>query len=152
MIERCRAFTHAGRPCRNRAVRDSDPPRCGAHGGGRRPPGAPYGNRNAQIHGHCARERPVPRTVESLVADLAAHQLLLAALLPEPGRRESIPTVPVPALAQLLILHARSGALIGRVLGDLEALSPAAVARLIAAWEAALAELAGVEGSRRAER
>ena len=40
---------------------------------------------------------------------------------------------------------------ISRVLSDLEVLSPVPVARLVGAWEAALAELAGVEVGRRAE-
>jgi hypothetical protein len=43
----CAATTAAGRPCRGWAVGGSDPPRCGAHGGGQRPNGAPAGNSNA---------------------------------------------------------------------------------------------------------
>jgi hypothetical protein len=142
MNERCTALTHNGRPCRNWAVRDSDPPRCGSHGGGRRPPGAPYGNRNAQIHGRCARLRPVPRTVESQVANLAAHHLFLATLFPN-GGEQPMPTIPEPVLAQLLVLHNRASFLLARVLCNLGLLSPAAVAGLAAAGQTALRELAG---------
>jgi hypothetical protein len=141
MNERCTALTNNGRPCRNWAVRDSDPPRCGSHGGGRRPPGAPYGNRNAQIHGRCARLRPVPRTVESQVANLAAHHLFLAALFPN-GGAHPLPTIPQPVLTQLLVLHCRSSFLLGRVLRNFGLLSPAAVTGLAAAGEMALRELA----------
>jgi hypothetical protein len=39
-------------------VRASDPPRCGAHGGGKRPAGAPKGNTNAEKHGWYSQQRP----------------------------------------------------------------------------------------------
>ena len=38
-------------PCRAWAVRGSDPPLCGAHGGGAARPGPPAGNENALKHG-----------------------------------------------------------------------------------------------------
>jgi hypothetical protein len=142
MNKGCTALTHDGRPCRNWAVRDSDPPRCGSHGGGRRPAGAPYGNRNAQIHGRTARLRPVPRSVESQLAHLAAHHAFLALFLPVDGEAP-MPTVPEPVLARLLILHNRSSFLLARVLRNLGLLSPAAVAGLASAGEMALRELAG---------
>jgi hypothetical protein len=140
MNQRCTARTDQGLPCRNWAVRGSDPPRCGSHRGGRRPPGAPYGNRNAQIHGRCARPRPVPRTVESVVADLAAHHAFLTTFLPaDPAY--PLPTVPECVLVRLLVLYARSSLHLGRVLRRTGILSPTAVAALLAAWGATLAQL-----------
>lgn len=58
--QRCGALTKAGRPCRAWPVRGSDPPRCSAHGGGKRPVGAPQGNRNAEKHGWYSQQRPSP--------------------------------------------------------------------------------------------
>ena len=135
MNQRCTARTDGGLTCRNWAVRGSNPPRCGAHGGGRRPPGAPYGNRNAQIH-----PRPVPRTVESLVADLAAHHLFLTTFLPaDPGA--SLPTVPDPVLVRLLLLHCHAALHLSRVLCRTGILSPAAVTVLAEAARTVLLEL-----------
>jgi hypothetical protein len=140
----CTAITHDGWPCRNWAVRDSDPPRCGAHRGGRRPPGAPRGNRNALVHGRCLRTRSMPGTVDALLDDLASHHAFLQAFVAA-GRARSSPLVPVAALGRLLILYCRSTTLVSRALGDAGTLSPPAVARLTAAWEQALGELISVD-------
>ena len=51
MAQRCTATTAKKMPCKAWAVRGSDPPLCGAHGGGLGRPGAPAGNENALIHG-----------------------------------------------------------------------------------------------------
>lgn len=83
---RCSAITKAGRPCLSRPVRDSDPPLCAAHGGceasrpphprrdkdeprdGRRPVGAPEGNKNALKHAAFARSVPAKRPETALGA------------------------------------------------------------------------------------
>jgi hypothetical protein len=49
-MPQCTAITHAGTRCKNPALQGTNPPRCGSHGGGRRPAGAPPGSRNAQKH------------------------------------------------------------------------------------------------------
>lgn len=51
MAQRCTAKKKDGTPCKAWAVRGSDPPLCGAHGGGAALPGAPAGNKNAEKHG-----------------------------------------------------------------------------------------------------
>ena len=140
MNQRCTACTDQGLPCRNWAVRGSDPPRCGSHHGGRRPPGAPYGNRNAQIHGRSARPRPVPRTLEALVADLAAHHLVLTTFLPA-DPHPPLPTVPDLVLVRLLLLHCHAGLHLSRVLCRTGILSPAAVTVLAEAARTVLLEL-----------
>ena len=140
MNQRCTARTDQGLPCRNWAVRGSNPPRCGSHNGGRRPPGAPYGNCNAQIHGRSARARPVPRSVEAAVADLAAHHLFLTTFLPaDPDH--PLPTVPDPVLARLFLLHCHAGLHLSRILRKVGALSPATVTVLAEAARTALLEL-----------
>ena len=60
MATRCSAKTASGHPCRAWAVHDTDPPLCSAHGGGKRPVGAPQGNRNAEKHGWYSQQRPSP--------------------------------------------------------------------------------------------
>lgn len=51
VARRCTKTKDDGTPCKAWAVRGSDPPLCGAHGGGRARPGAPVGNKNAEKHG-----------------------------------------------------------------------------------------------------
>jgi len=51
MAQRCTAKKKDGTACKAWAVRGSDPPLCGAHGGGAAAPGAPAGNENALKHG-----------------------------------------------------------------------------------------------------
>ncbi len=50
-MAKCTAKKKDKTPCKAWAVRDSDPPLCGAHGGGAARPGAPAGNKNAETHG-----------------------------------------------------------------------------------------------------
>jgi hypothetical protein len=52
---RCTATTAKGQPCKARAVRNTDPPRCPAHGGAARPPGPPAGGEKAEKQGAHAR-------------------------------------------------------------------------------------------------
>ena len=50
-MAKCTGMKKDGTPCKAWAVRGSDPPLCGAHGGGVARPGPPVGNKNAEKHG-----------------------------------------------------------------------------------------------------
>jgi len=85
--KRCTALRADGEPCRAWAVRGSDPPRCGAHGGTDAPIGAPPGNTNALKHGAYADPSTLRRVVASIPDDDVAK--LDDFLLPgglDPGR------------------------------------------------------------------
>ena len=56
---KCTDLTKSGTPCKAWAVPETKPPRCAAHGGSKKPPGAPPGNQNAKKHGvYAASELP----------------------------------------------------------------------------------------------
>jgi hypothetical protein len=72
MGERCTATTKKGTPCKGWAVRGSDPPRCGAHGGGAARPGVPVGSQNALKHGAYSAAESL-EDLERKVARLGEH-------------------------------------------------------------------------------
>ena len=67
---RCTARQKDGEPCQAWAVRGSDPPRCGAHGGGATSPGAPAGNQNARKHGAYGDAGDLPADLDARIRDL----------------------------------------------------------------------------------
>lgn len=66
---RCTAVRADGEPCRAWAVRGSDPPRCGVHGGTNAPIGAPARNTNALQHGAYADRSTLRRIAADVVED-----------------------------------------------------------------------------------
>ena len=70
MNTKCAAITKAGSPCRAWAVRESDPPRCSAHGRGKAPIGAPAGNQNAKSHGLYTNNGKAPFDLDARITDL----------------------------------------------------------------------------------
>jgi hypothetical protein len=104
---RCTATTAKGQPCKAWAVQGTVPPRCAAHSGAARPPGAPAGNRNARTHGaYSAAEDQAPGT-ESHIADLDRRIQRLGEYIDDHTNELDART-----LATLLELHSK---MIGRV-------------------------------------
>lgn len=142
----CSATKPDGRPCRAWAVRDSTPPRCAAHGGGQRPVGAPPGNTNAQTHGLYTDPDHVLESIDDVITDLAAKQLLLSAYIDHALAGDD--SVHVQDLARLLALHGQNASRLGRLLRDKRALSGDAADGIAGAIAQALDELStelGVE-------
>ena len=110
---KCTALTSSGRPCRGWAVRGSDPPRCGFHGGGSRPAGAPLGNSNAVIHGFYAAE-PETVTIDQTIAGLVDKLQRIDALMA---------TAETDQLLTLLTLYTQASSRLGRLLRDRRALT-----------------------------
>jgi len=70
MSTKCNQLKDDGTPCQAWAVRESDPPRCAAHGGGKAPVGAPPGNQNAKSHGLYTADDKVPFDLDARITDL----------------------------------------------------------------------------------
>ena len=137
---RCTATTASGSPCKAWSVRHTDPPLCGAHGGGTRPAGAPPGNTNALKHGfYSHREGPV--TIESVIEDLATKQAALSAYVDANAAE-----LTTEELVTLLRLQGQNASRIGRLLRDQRALSGDAADGLSGAIAQALDELASEWG------
>ena len=79
MPTRCTAQTRAGRPCRQWAVRGSDPPRCSVHGGRAPPVGDLLGARTERPEG--AGEPPDPPDLDARIADLDRRIMALSAYI-----------------------------------------------------------------------
>ena len=82
----CTANNRHGTQCKAWAVPGSDPPRCAAHGGASKLPGAPQGNKNAQTHGFYAQAAPEsntqsPLTIDLIIEDLHQRQITLSRYL-----------------------------------------------------------------------
>lgn len=144
MSKRCSATKRDGTPCRAWAVKGSDPPLCGAHGGGARPPGAPAGNQNAESHGFYTHTTSPPptATITEIVRDLADKQRRLSQYIDERLDDNATPN----ELAALLALHAQTASRLGRLLRDQRALSGDAADGMAAAIAKALDELSNELG------
>ncbi len=139
---RCTATTARGTPCKAWAVSTSDPPRCGAHGGGTKQPGAPTGNSNALTHGAYTRTA-TPASIAEIIDDLAAKQARISAYIDsciDDG-------LPVDTLAHLLALHGQNASRLGRLLRDQRALSGEAADGIAGAIAQALDELSNELGA-----
>jgi len=140
MATRCTATTNRGTDCKAWAVRNSDPPRCAAHGGGQ-PIGAPTGNDNARTHGfyaHGPTSTPARElsSIEDIIADLANKQAHLSAYIDA-----YIGDMEIEDLKGLLALHAQTASRLGKLLRDKRALSGDAADGISGALAQALAEL-----------
>ena len=132
MPTRCTATTRAGAPCKAWAVRGSTPPRCTAHGGTRGPADAPgegqRGDLDAEARAYAqpalfetapargtgpgGRERE-PVSLDARIADLNARIEELSAYIDAVG-----PTLSRSAWLQLLDVHSRLNARLGRLMRD----------------------------------
>lgn len=135
-MHRCTATKPDGTPCRAWAVKDSQPPRCAAHGGGSAAVGAPIGNANAQTHGLYARPTKPLTTIEDVIADLAEKQARLSAYIDE-----CLIEPDIDSIKALLAIHAQTASRLGKLLRDQRALSGEAADGISGAIAAALAEL-----------
>jgi hypothetical protein len=126
----CTATCVDGRPCRAWAVRGSDPPRCGAHGGGRAPAGAPAGNQNARTHGFYvqapadggnghdrSRHAQEPCHIDAVIAGLYEKQQRLSRYIDR-----NMDDLTPERLARFYQIYAQSCSRLGRLLRDREAL------------------------------
>jgi hypothetical protein len=116
--QRCTATTKAGQPCRAWAVRDSDPPRCAIHLRLARG-GAPEGNRNAVRHAFYATfdlDNPDVRPINGIIADLAAKQAQLSAMIDQLLLRAD--DTGIADLVKLFSLHGQNASRLGRLLRD----------------------------------
>ncbi len=120
MATRCTATTAAGAACKAWAVKDTNPPRCAAHGGTKARPGAPKGNANAVTHGFY---RAIDATTvgleetadESSSLDKVIHQLQTR--LDDLDRYIDTCSSDDPdAIIKLIALHSQAGTRLARLL------------------------------------
>ncbi len=101
-------------------VRGSEPPRCAAHGGGKRRVGPPEGSTNALKHGVYLQVAPV-RPVDPAEADLPPLRRLMLDLVAKHARLSAYIDIHLekeglPAIAHLFELHARTAWRLGWVM------------------------------------
>jgi len=118
-------------------VAGTNPPLCGAHGGGKSPVGAPAGNINALKHGLFTQPDAPPLTINAIIEDLAGKQTQLSSLIEENLRDDPN----IDNLARLFALHGQNASRLGRLLRDQRALSGAAADGIAGAIAQALDEL-----------
>jgi len=112
MNTRCTATRKDGQPCQAWAVADTSPPRCAAHGGGKRPPGAPAGNKNRQTHGFYSRQlTPPPQTIAEVAQALADSLARLQSYI-----TANIDDLDVTDIARLIALEGMHLSRLARVL------------------------------------
>lgn len=142
---RCTAVRRDGTPCRGWAVRGSEPPRCGSHGGGLGVPGARAGNQNALKHGFYSRVLQ-PGELADLVAfaddltlddEIAMSRVALRRILPRLDAGE-LEVGDLTDLAGLVFAGSRT---IARLLRDQRALSGESADGLAGALGVALDEI-----------
>lgn len=121
----------------------TSPPRCSAHGGAARLPGAPVGNNNAQTHGLYAQSDPIPLTIAAIIQDLAGKQHALSDYIQAQLKSAN---ADIAALTDLFSLHAQTASRLGRLLRDQRALSGKAADGLAGAIGQALDELSSEMG------
>jgi len=85
-MSRCTATNANGSPCRAWAVKQTQPPRCAAHGGTTNTNGAPAGNQNATTHGAYTSNSPPqgpdkPADFDARIADLDRRIMHLSAYI-----------------------------------------------------------------------
>jgi len=140
MPERCTATTARGTRCKAWAMPNTHPPRCAAHGGSTKRPGAPPGNQNALTHGFYARAVHPPTTIADIISDLAEKQDALSnhidAHLSNPDSQPNLTD-----LVKLFALHGQNASRLGRLLRDQRALSGDAADGIAGAIAQALDEL-----------
>ena len=144
MPNQCSATTKAGRPCRGRPVRETDPPLCSAHGGTKQKFGAPAGNKNARTHGAY---EPAPRTpnLAARIADLDEKIQDLDEYIEKKIDDKADP-LNAEDLATLLSLYGNLISRLGRLMRDQRALSGEAADGISGAIAAALDELSTILG------
>ena len=140
---KCTATTAKHLPCRAWAVPGSSPPRCAAHGGTSKPPGAPVGNRNAETHGLYGITPTPPLTIAAIIRDLAGKQKALSDYIQAQLKSTD---ADLAALTELFALHAQTASRLGRLLRDQRALSGQAADGLAGAIGQALDELSNELG------
>jgi len=106
---RCTALRKDGEPCRAWAVRGSDPPRCGAHGGGSASAGAPAGNQNARKHGVYDDAGDLPADLDARIRDLDRRVEELSAYID--GREDLVSEEYIRLLGLFGLLTSRLGRL-----------------------------------------
>jgi hypothetical protein len=134
---RCTATRTNGKPCRAWALRNSDPPRCPAHGAGgcgaaRHVPTGGYGT------GELGTREAAPVTITEIIQDLARKQGALSDYIDACIVRGE---VDLGNLAHLFALHGLNASRLGRLLRDQRALSGAAADGIAGAIAQALDEL-----------
>lgn len=146
----CSATRADGSPCRAWAVRGTDPPRCGVHGGTDARIGPPLGNTNALKHGYYARPSTLSAaspdgdageelcTIDDVIFSLHQKQKLLDAYIDEVVSNQS---ASVANIAHLLRLQGQNASRLGRLLRDRRALSGDAADGISGAIGQALDEL-----------
>lgn len=129
---RCTANRADNQPCQAWSVPGSNPPRCGAHGGGSKRPGAPSGNTNALKHGFYSSD-PAAVSIDDAIAGLIDKLERVDALLPGIEDPEH--------LIRLFELYTQASSRLGRLLRDRRALSGDAADGIAGAIAQALDEL-----------
>ena len=140
MKRRCTATTRAENQCRAWAVPGTQPPRCAAHGGTKKAPGAPPGNQNARTHGFYSATSGLAAEIphiDDVLADLYARQQAISDYLEIATQDECT----VEQLVPVFELHARNASRLGRLLRDKRAISGEASDGIAGAIAQALDEL-----------
>ena len=145
-MRRCTALTARGTPCKAWATASSNPPRCAAHGGTDKRPGAPVGNRNAFKHGLYAQPSRPLTSIEEVIADLAEKQLALSNQI-DVCLDDVDDTTSPQDIAKLFALHGQNASRLGRLLRDQRALSGEAADGIAGAIAQALDELSSELGT-----
>lgn len=112
MAQRCTANKKDGTPCKAWAVRGSDPPLCGAHGGGAVRPGAPAGNENALKHGAYSAGSS-PADLDEAIAELERRLKQVSAYIDE-----HFVELEPPDFGRLAALQAQMTSRLGRLMRD----------------------------------
>ena len=136
-------MTAKGTPCRAWAVKDTNPPRCAAHGGTGKKPGTPKGNQNAKKHGFYSGTDTSPLSITEIIVDLSEKQRALSVFIDD---AITFPDIKPDDLIPLFTLHANTASRLGKLLRDQHALSGAAADGIAGAIGAALDEIADLLG------
>jgi len=143
----CMATNANGEPCKGWAVQGSNPPRCGAHGGGKNKPGPPAGSQNALKHGHYAANSLPELAGDECDIDVIIHNLF--------QRQQALntyindhPDTTVDELAHLLQIHGQNASRLGRLMRDRKTIAPESSKGLTRAIDLALNELADRLGTK----
>lgn len=140
MPTKCTAITARGTPCKAWAVPDTEPPRCAAHGGASKSPGAPPGNRNAEKHGFYSQDttKTEALTIDEIIQILSGKFLALNDYLSKAETADFLAAF--NALAE-------SASRLSRLLRDKRALSGEAADGIAGAIGQALDEIASQVGA-----
>ena len=141
-MPRCTALTASGIRCKAWAMKATSPPLCAAHGGSKKRPGAPRGNRNALKHGFYATPTRPLTSIADIIADLAEKQETLSNHIDtilSTADNDDLPNM--IDLVKLFALHGQNASRLGRLLRDQRALSGDAADGIAGAIAQALDEL-----------